>query len=318
MSYSYFHYPLTDDEQEAGIGYLLRGDDRYYSLRDDDEEEKEYIDYLLSADDANIADQNTTNDNITNHNKERDNIIDADIIKLIAGLKTNVQIQNKVIKRLFLDNLDCMIGRYSKQQKLPYDYVKVAKQRNCLEILIKGFLKKNGNYILTSGIVREIDLFVEEIYLMDTDIIYERVRKIQKFIHHKIDEKNGKNTHLALDSRTMKNLLSSARLHLNLEDIKSKDAESLSYLIKQSEYASREEKESPTEMLSSSGEIYTTKKKIKDIKSLIDFGYSEIAHKIYDISNLNINIPLNEFRATVIQIYNKKRDYNPTDKPKWI
>ncbi len=315
MSYSYDNLSLTDDEREAGIYYLLHGD-CYYPIADDEQEE--YIDYLLSTDDAGIADQSTTN-NITNYNKEKDKIIYTDVIKLIAGLNTNIQIQNKVIKKLFLYNLDCMIDRYSKQQKLPYEYVKVAKQKNCLEILIKGFLKKNGNYILTSDIIHEIDLFVEEIYLnIDTDIVYDRVQKIQKFIHNKIDEKNGENSHLNLHSKTIKNLLSSARLHLNLQDIKYKDTESLCYLIKQSEYVSKLERNSPTKMLSSSGEIYTTKKKIRDIKSLIDFGYSMIASKIYDISNLNINIPLNEFRNRVIEIYNEQKNHNPKDKPKWI
>ncbi len=241
-----------------------------------------------------------------------------EVVSLIAGMDSNTKIKNVAIKKLFLGNLDYMIDVYSKREHLPAYYTNIAKQTDCLEILIRGFLKNEGNYVLTSEVIEEIGLFVINIQLnIDFDIVYNRVQKIQKFIHEKVDEKNGENSHLNLYPKTIKNLLSSSRLHLNLQDITNNDTSLLIYLVRQSEKASNEEKASPSTMISSSGEMYTSGKKVRDLRSLIDFGFFNIENKIYDISNLEIYTSLDDFKDKIIDIYCDKTHYKQEDKPLW-
>ena len=64
------------------------------------------------------------------------------ITKLIASKYDKKQIQNIVIKKIIHDHLEDMISDYSRRESLPNEYVKIAKQNNCLQILMKGFLKK--------------------------------------------------------------------------------------------------------------------------------------------------------------------------------
>jgi len=240
------------------------------------------------------------------------------ITKLIASMDSNIKIKNAVIKKLFLGNLDYMIDIYSRQEHLPPSYVNIAKQPDCLEILIRGFLKNEGNFILSSEIIDEINLFATDIQLnINFDIVYNRVQKIQEFLHHKVDEHNGNNSHLNLYPKTIKNLLSSARLHLNLQDIKSTNTDLLIHLVAESEKASNEEKVSPSTMISSSNDMYISSKKIRDLRSLIDFGYNNVGNKIYNITQLEIYTSLDNFKDKIIDVYCDKTHYTKEDKPDW-
>ena len=255
-------------------------------------------------------------ENLTRLKKEK---VRNDIVSIVAGLHSNSMIQNKAIKKLFFINLEYMINVYSKQESLPYYYVELAKERNCLEILIKEFLKKDVGYILTLDLIKDIDTLIEDIYLnKDIEIIYTLVGKIQKFIHTYTDEKNGKNASKQLNITNMRNLLATARLHLNIEIIKYKDKESIIYMIEESEKASIIERYIPSTTLSSFGIKYINKKKVRDLKTLVDFGYFNIASKIYDISQLDKNKPVEEFKNLIINVYCDSRYRKELNKPRWI
>lgn len=272
MSCDYRDYGFTEDEYSSGVAALVAG------CYDEEESDTNHIQISAEAYEKSI--------------------------KLIAGLSNNTQIKNKIVKQLFLDNMDYMIATYAKLEHLPDYYIVLSKHKNCIEVLIKGFLMNEGGYILTSDIVREINTFSDKILLnLDDEIVYRRVQKIQKFIHEKIDIKHGKYSYLELPAKKMQYLLSSSRLHLNLNDIKNKDMDALIHTINESEIAARLEEKYPTEMFSSDKEIYTTKKRIRDMKSLVDFGYYDIQHKIFDISRLDINIPVEYYKIDIINIY---------------
>jgi hypothetical protein len=232
----------------------------------------------------------------------------SEIIKLIAGLNENNQIKNITIRKLTSDNLDYMIYTYSKIESLPYHYVYVAKQNDGIAILIKGFLKSNAKIVLTAEVIKNINTLCYEIYTnLNLDIVYDRVYKIQKFLHDIVDAHNGEDAHLKLCATTMKHILSASRLHLNLQDIKKLDANNLYYLIEQSDLASKIEAKHPARTLSSSGIIYTNYKRSRDMKTLFNFGYFNIVSKIYDVMHLDSNISTNEFKKKIINIYSDKR-----------
>jgi len=241
------------------------------------------------------------------------------IIKLIAGLTYPNQIKTKVIKQLFLDNMDYIINTYARLEKLPQYFVDLAKQKNCLEIIIRGFLQNDAGYLLTSALVKQIAHFVQTIKNNENnEIVYDRVQTIQQYLHEKVDSKQGIGMHKALYPQTIKNILSASRLYLNIEDIKTRDSETLLYLITKSDEASQFEEAHPTELQSfTTGEKYTSSKKVRDMKSLIDFSYFNIEKAIYDISRLGSDCLLS-YKTNIINLYAaalERCEYE--DKCKW-
>lgn len=154
------------------------------------------------------------------------------VTKQLSVCQNNKQIRDKIIKILLNMNIDNCIAYYTKYEYLPEKYVNLAKEKNCLETLIKSFLKAHLHYNLTSPIVNEINSLLYIIYNnIDEDIVYDRVKKIQKFIHKKTDTKYGNNAYLKLSPKAMRKLLSTSRLHLNIFDTKALETEILISII---------------------------------------------------------------------------------------
>lgn len=307
-------YALTDDERAAGVGSLLGGYHHRHHGYVSKIKQSGYVSKIKQIMKKDIFINNYHAENISlnfwgnlNKVKSEKNIQEEkkrekEIIKLIAGLNTQATIKEKTIEKLFKNNLDYMIFTYANQESLPYDYVYLSKQKECLQILIKGILKENG-YILDSNIISEINQFIKQIYTnTDMLIVYDRVGLIQKFIHNKVDEQNGIDAHLELSSILMKYTLSTARLHINLQDIQK--IKSLKSLIKKSEQASNYEKMHPFKIIPNDlDNRFINHKRTRDFKSLIDFAYFNISKKILDISELDEKSPIEIFKQEVIRIY---------------
>ena len=141
-----------------------------------------------------------------------------------------------------------MIKKYTEDEKLPKEYVNLVKEPKCIQILIKGFLKQKCKLDLTKELIEEIDELIQLIYInFNLDIVYDRVRDVQEFIHKKVRQKNGEDSHFDLDRQDMKNILSSVRLHLNIYDIKNKSIDSLIDIIKKTNHYIGKEYNEPSE-----------------------------------------------------------------------
>ena len=146
---------MYDNHEDS---FYDRETDKWYSYSGFTEDEIDDTEDEIDETEDEIDD--TVNDTINEIDNTENRLPDPlikEAIKLIAGLNNKEQIQNKIIKKLFHDSLDYMINRYAIKESLPLEYVKIAQQDNCLDILIKGFLKKVGGYVLTSEIVDEIN-----------------------------------------------------------------------------------------------------------------------------------------------------------------
>lgn len=210
----------------------------------------------MSYNDVEVYSYNdcSCDDDINENNKEFNNTIvkneveveqkdqkvkDAEELRLVtkqlAACHSNKQTRSKIVKILFNMKIDDSISYYAKYEYLPKNYVDLAKEKNCLETLIKSFLKTHLEYTLTSPLINEINSLLYIIYNnIEEDIVYERVKKIQKFIHEKADIKYGSNTYLQLSPKAMRELLSTARLHLNIFDAKALEPEILILIIEKS------------------------------------------------------------------------------------
>jgi len=315
MSFDYYdNDDFTENKKEAGVPSIIcdeKDDEHKYDIRD----------YIIKATNNEIDTEKGAKDyirhKIDNH--------EVEITKIISGLNNNTEIKNKVIKKILLNSLDKMIANYMQKEALPSEFVKVSKQKNGLEILIKYFLKNDGGYILTKKLIDEINIFLDNIYRNDKlDIVYDRVRKIQKFIHQKIDDKYGYGTHLNLDTKKMKNLLSASRLHLNIFDVKNYNMHTLMQLIEESKEKSFEAYMSSNDNILSSNNFYYPMWKARGMKSLIYFLEPYIQDKIYNIYYLDKKLNTEIFKNKILEIYlrissiNTIKVYNQLTESEWI
>lgn len=178
---SEFYYVLTDSEKEAGLGAILSG---------------------ISFSVVN------SNNNIKN--------IEVDenlIVTLKKNWKKNPNLVNRdeVIYEYFKDNLDSYINAYSYEENLPNELTKLAQKDDCLQILLRSVMTQLIGITVTDTLNYEILHLEREIHSNKKQkIVYNLVRKVQRFIHEKSSEP------LELNKIKMGSILSCARLHLNL------------------------------------------------------------------------------------------------------
>jgi len=221
------------------------------------------------------------------------------VTKQLSVCKSNIQLRNKAIKILLNMNIDNCISYYTKYEYLPVKYVNLAKEKNCLETLIKSFLKAHLHYNLTSPIVNEINSLLYIIHNnIDEDIVYDRVKKIQKFIHKKADTKYGNNVHLKLSPKAMRKLLSTSRLHLNIFDTKALEPEILISIIEKS---ANEHLKYNNRKFTFSGKK-TKRDNSKDFVSLDTMNHS-LNSIIQEIYNLDLNDEMVSYREKVLSVF---------------
>jgi cupin superfamily acireductone dioxygenase involved in methionine salvage len=221
------------------------------------------------------------------------------VIKQLSVCQSNIQIRNKIIKILLNTNIDNCISYYAKYEYLPEKYVRLAKENNCLETLIKSFLKAHLHYDITTSICTEINSLLYTIYNVNEDIVYNRVKKIQKFIHEKADTKYGCNAYLKLSPKAMRKLLSTARLHLNIFDAKVLEAETLISIIEKSR--NEHLKYDNNTKFTFAGKK-TKRDNTKDFVSLAIMDYS-LNSIIQKMNTLDINEEIVSYREKILSLF---------------
>lgn len=111
-----------------------------------------------------------------------------------------------------------MAKRYSDRERLPYDFQLAAKESRAISILIKGLMKKGMSLFpgrILNNEISQLEHMVSRVLVGST--VYDRVGMIQNYIHLKADELWGEGGRNELPSNLMKNVLSAARLHLELD-----------------------------------------------------------------------------------------------------
>lgn len=259
--------------------------------------------YNLDYPDDNYEPDDYDNKTTIDSKSKKLKVKNAEKIKLITKeisiCKNNSEIRTKVIRILLNINIDDSLSNFAKREYLPEKYINLAKQRNCLETLIKSFLKTHLHYSLTSDIINEINYLIDSIYNnIELDIVYNRVKKIQKFIHEKADLKFGNNAFLKLSPKAMRKLLSTSRLHLNIFDSKELEVESLISIITTSK---NEHHKYDNIKYTFSGKI-AKRNYSKDFESLIRIDNNLILN-IEKINDLDLNKPLIIFREEILSIF---------------
>jgi hypothetical protein len=149
------------------------------------------------------------------------------IVQLIKNLsiikkrsKTNEIFLDNIFKAAIKCNLVSQVRTYCIFEKLPFEYEKAALQTNILpEIIITALNELEVE--LQSNDIASIEQLSKEIYKNENrEIEYDRVGKVQKFIHEIIENKHGIDKLLKTDKEKMRRILSLCRIHLTVQDVK--------------------------------------------------------------------------------------------------
>lgn len=276
----------TESEKKLGIFSIIYGESDYHS---EVKKKNEKVD---------VSSKNEKVDISLKEEKRRK------IINKIAGSINNDVIYSEVIKLIFDDALSSLIKRYRLQVGLSLSYVEIAKLDNALEILIKSILKKY-NYIMLKELTNEIDEFVSILrYNVFEDIIYDRVNSIQKFIHEKVQQKNGIDSHKKMIIKDMRNVLSACRLHLNLQDMKNMDIYKFNLLWKKNKKSMENELNNPALPEIFSGN-YIPNWKYNRMSLLTDLLSPRDLNTIETINIINKKLERNKYIESIIEAYCK-------------
>ena len=224
-----------------------------------------------------------------------------DILILIVGLSDTKKVKNAVSKKIILESLDYAINSYAEEEKLPYEFVEIAKQDNGLYILLKLFFK-NQNLILDPELIEEIEDIVDLVYhKISSKFVYLRVAGIQDIIHDMIQEKFGINSHINLNKKEMRIILSTARLHLEIRDIRHKDAEELMILRRKTNELQSNVYDYPSRPELLPGQKYVPTWRVRHLKSLLRYFPDDFKKILSRINFVSLDLDINDYKRGIIK-----------------
>jgi hypothetical protein len=255
MSGDYNIYALTEDERICGLGSILN--------------------------------ESCSHKNIT---------MERQLIHSMSTVTSNIKIRDIAIKSILNKQIDRMIELYAKDESLPNDFKNLAKQPNCLKVLLKGFFKQELMFKLDDKLVDEINELVELLYIsFNSDIVYTRVSEIQQFIYKIVQQNNGKGSQYELNKVYMRNILSTARLHFSIYDIKNKSISSILTILHNTEIQRAKEKCSD----STPPNKYWKMKKMTPLTYYMSSGFKT---KLNRLKQINIDLNQLEFKEKISKI----------------
>lgn len=224
--------------------------------------------------------------------------------KLIGGLDCVKKIKRRLTNKLLQENTDYAIDRYLRREGVPAVYWNVVSSNDCIETLIFGILYKVCGMSSSMALNGEIaELCVSLKRNSARSIAYDRVGLIQRFVHSKVDSHFGEGAQSRLPVKHMRNLLSVARLHLNLHDINSGDEDYLLYMDGLSTAMSNLEYFLPKETALPEGKTLFPKWRVRHLRPLSHFYRESIREKITDLEALSGDISLSMYAAEALKIY---------------
>ena len=278
---------LTELEISSGVGEILFG-----TGRDDD----------LDDGNGSLAKGPTKN------SKELGGGVSAERLKsgakLIASLDSVKQIKRRLTHKLVRENTDYAIGRYLRTEGVPAVYWDVVNSQDCIETLIRGIFYKvcrmSSSMALNSEIAELCDQLKKNTALATA---YDRVGLIQRFVHSKVDNHFGEGAHSRLSVKHMRNLLSVARLHLNLHDINSIDEQYFLHMDRLSMAIANLEYFLPKETALPAGKLFFPKWRVRHLRPLTYFYEESIRKKLTELEALRGGLSLKRFADEALKIY---------------
>lgn len=206
-----------------------------------------------------------------NRRHEKEILIKKNLYNLSKRFNSVQALKKSIFKLAVNKHLKIISKRYCLLENLPYDYAEVAMQHRILAEVIVSHLKRISVHLTSSELIN-LEKFLTESYENEKClIVYDRVSEIQEKIHEVISMKLGFGSEYLVDKEVMRQLLSFARLHLSIHDLKNKN---LADFINElgSVQIKRKQKESEVPLyVRKSGKKYIKNWNARHLKTLLYF-----------------------------------------------
>ena len=230
--------------------------------------------------------------------------------KIIAGLYNNKQIKEALIKKIHQESLDYAMIRYMQKESLPSYYSSILKSTSCIETIIAGILYKVCKIRKTEMLDDEIRKLVDSLYKNDDLLIaYDRVTKIQQFIHKTTEQYLGKEYPRLIPIEPMKNALSAARLHLSIRDTIDRGAAYVMHIDRLTKAAQKLELEQPRPSTAPLGKASWKKWRVRHLRSISYFFPNRKVRFIKLLENLDERMTIEEFTEIALHIYARQDEF---------
>lgn len=293
--YDYISVGYTEDELAIGLPGIIDG--RYNS--ESTEQEKSYDEDYFESEEDILDEYSFKGDEVSSPKEKIDPILEElqwinkvkqvksyllnhiinekkyknymnkkrDLINIIS----ETEFKNSILKYYLKNHINDMVQQYNKTEKIQTSYLNIIYNKKCLLILIKSVLI-NNKIILTEDIYTKLEKINEEIHSnKDANIIYDRVYKVQQFIHNIVEQHNGKNSQFKLNKKMMRELLSTVRLHLSIYELKTSKIDKILTIYKKTKKRMSEEYKNPTSNGVLPYKRFIPYWKLSKMKPLLDF-----------------------------------------------
>lgn len=139
--------------------------------------------------------------------------------KLFAHLDSESAILDALTRELLKIGLPYAVKRYGRLEELPVANQELSQNENCLRYLTIQLFSEQA-ITLDAETLKIVDKAVSEISSALPYVAYDKISRFQKFLHAEIVRHNGSRADLAIDRTRMREILSTARLHLSCEENK--------------------------------------------------------------------------------------------------
>ena len=152
------------------------------------------------------------------------------LTKLTSNCKNADQVKSTVVKFAIKKILKIAIKRYCIKENLPLKFIELPRSSDALYQIILQHLKLMNLIITYEYILKFQNLSEMLVDNLNGLTIYDRVSVIQGEIHSFAEKVGGAGSTKLLDKSTMRQLLSTCRLSLSVQDLSNKPPE---YIVEQ-------------------------------------------------------------------------------------
>lgn len=224
--------------------------------------------------------------------------------KAVAGLDSNREIKNALIKGVHKESLDHAIISYMVAEDLPYYYASIVRSPNCLDSLIKGIFFKvcglQANPILVAKI-KELEATLQA--NPERLIPYDRVGRMQQFIFQTVNLYMGPNSDRAIPTDPMKNGLSAARLHLSIFDVTDHHPSYVVHMDTMSTAATFLEYDDPRPFIVSPGKTLRRRWRVRHLRPLSYYFTLKHRELINRLAGVSEGMSTPDFLREILQVY---------------
>ena len=208
------------------------------------------------------------------------------ITKVIASINDNIALCNAAKHEFMKNEIDNAVKRYSNYESLPFVYCYLVDNKNCIEILISGFLKKHSCGI-NNSLKKEIESLSVKLRNNNYgEVVYLRVSRVREFIYEKLIDCHGFDYTEGLDKEEFRCVLSTCRLSLYIHDYRNHDIDSIIKNEEETVLRREHERESPSFAKLNRKQKFIRNWKVRHLRNLSDFFTVEARGAIREIDDL--------------------------------